>query len=54
MIEATILEMLLANGVLGAVCAFFMLKDYKMNSNIIKTLDKISIILDERIPKRKV
>ena len=52
MIEATILEMLLANGVLGAVCAFFMWKDTKKDTKIVSTLDKLTLIIDERLPRK--
>lgn len=52
MMEVTILEMLLANGVLGAVCAFFMWKDIRKDTKIVSTLDRVAIILDERLPRK--
>lgn len=44
-------DVLLHNGVLGAVCLFFMIKDIRVNNHITQTLDRIAIIIDERIPK---
>ena len=38
-------------GVLGAVCLFFMWKDIKKDAHIVRTLDRIAVIIDERIPK---
>lgn len=47
-----LMEPLIANGILGIVCAFFMLKDIRKDNKIVATLDRISIIIDERLPKK--
>ena len=53
-----ITEPLIQTGVLGVVCAFFMYKDIykdrhilKNLTHITKTLNKLAIVLDERIPR---
>lgn len=58
MIE-TITTELIQFGVLGIMCAYFMVKDFTVNKNTVKTLvqigktlDKVAIVIDERIPKK--
>ena len=51
MIEGFI-EPMIQTGILGTVCAFFMWKDVRKDNKILSALDKISIIIDERIPKQ--
>ena len=43
---------LLGNGVLGAVCLFFMIKEWKLDTRITDTLERISVVLDERLPHK--
>ena len=48
-----ITEQLIQSGVLGCVCLFFMWKDAKKDNKIIESLDKIAIIINERIPPNR-
>ena len=46
-----IFENLATQGVLGSMCIFLIWKDIKKDNKIIETLNKMSIIIDERLPK---
>lgn len=49
--ENVIADPLLQTGVLGVMLLFFMIKDIKKDAKIVSTLERISLIIDERLPR---